>query len=204
MYGWLAALRWWEFMLCCWQLGMSKVHVDLPGCALKCGVDNTTRGVQYWGVMMTREAQKDTKNGAFKELLLIRPATWLHFVHEIAVPISQSPQRNWWGLVLAKTCPVRWVTLCNIQIYFLGRCGSLIVHTCVNMELYASRYIVVLVRCLATLNMNNKLCGGDIMGSGKWLLTYSTIQVNVCTACSISCPGEVLCEGWMLFCLGYL
>ena len=27
---------------------------------------------------------------------------------------SRSPQRSWWGLVLAETCPVQWVTLHNI------------------------------------------------------------------------------------------
>ena len=36
----------------------------------------------------------------------IRPAAWMHFVHDMAVPISRSPQCSWWGLVLAETCPV--------------------------------------------------------------------------------------------------
>ena len=31
-----------------------------------------------------------------------------------AVSISQSPQFSWWGLVLAETRPVQWVTLHNI------------------------------------------------------------------------------------------
>ena len=44
----------------------------------------------------------------------IRSDTWLHSVHEIAVPISRSPQRSWWGLVLAETLLVQWVTLHNI------------------------------------------------------------------------------------------
>ena len=35
----------------------------------------------------------------------IWPATWLHFVHEVAVPISQSPQHSWWSLVLANLVP---------------------------------------------------------------------------------------------------
>ena len=38
----------------------------------------------------------------FKGSLLvvwIRPATWLHFVHEIAVPISQSSHCSWWDLI---------------------------------------------------------------------------------------------------------
>ena len=58
------------------------------------------------------------RDDAFEELLLafwIGPATWLHFVHDIAVPISQSLQHcSWWGLVLAETHPVQRVTLHNI------------------------------------------------------------------------------------------
>ena len=34
----------------------------------------------------------------------IRPAAWMHFVHDMAVPISRSPQHSWWGLVLAGMC----------------------------------------------------------------------------------------------------
>ena len=49
----------------------------------------------------------------------LRPATWLHFVHEIAVPISWSPQPSWWGLVLAETHPAQWVTLHDMAL--LGR-----------------------------------------------------------------------------------
>ena len=37
-----------------------------------------------------------------------------HYPRILAVPISQSPQCSWWGLVLAKTCPTQWVTLHNI------------------------------------------------------------------------------------------
>ena len=47
----------------------------------------------------------------FRELLStfqIRPATWLRLV-----PISQSSQCSWWGLVLAKTHPAQWVTLAS-------------------------------------------------------------------------------------------
>ena len=61
------------------------------------------------------------KDDTFEKLLLtfwIRPATWLHFVCEIATAISWSPQRSWWGLLLD------W----NASYFFLGRCGSLIVH----------------------------------------------------------------------------
>ena len=46
----------------------------------------------------------------FSTTFWIRPATWLHSMHEIAVSISRSPQRSWWGLVLAETWPARWVT----------------------------------------------------------------------------------------------
>ena len=31
--------------------------------------------------------------------------TWLNFVHEMAVPISRSPQCSWWGLVLVEKRP---------------------------------------------------------------------------------------------------
>ena len=64
------------------------------------------------------------REDAFEELLLafrIRPAAWLHFTHKIAVPISRSPQQSWWGLVLANTCPVHWVTLCNIYVGLIFR-----------------------------------------------------------------------------------
>ena len=44
----------------------------------------------------------------------IKPATWLHSLHEITVPIPRSPQRSWWGLVLAETRPTQWVILYNI------------------------------------------------------------------------------------------
>ena len=50
----------------------------------------------------------------FPSTVLIKPATWLHFMHDIVVPISRSPQHSWWGLVLAEMCPAQWVTLHNI------------------------------------------------------------------------------------------
>ena len=56
----------------------------------------------------------------------ISSATQVQFGQEIAVPISQSPQGSWWGLVLAETGPVQWVTL----HYIWARCSSLIVHVC--------------------------------------------------------------------------
>ena len=56
----------------------------------------------------------------------MRPATWLH---EMAVPISRSPQRSWWGLGLAEMHPTQWTTLYDIlACLFLGRCE--IVHAC--------------------------------------------------------------------------
>ena len=36
-----------------------------------------------------------------------------NLLHELAVPISLLSQHSWWGLVLAETYPVRWVTLYN-------------------------------------------------------------------------------------------
>ena len=64
----------------------------------------------------------------------IRPAIWLHSVHDIAVPISRSPQRSWWGLVLAETCPAQQVILHNIQTCFIREmrfvdCSCMYKHT---------------------------------------------------------------------------
>ena len=83
-----------------------------------------------WQSMITITTQdlrtKDscTKNSCMKRWCFwgvstyfwIRPATWLHSVHDIAVPISRSPQCNWWGLALAETRPAQRVTLHNIYI----------------------------------------------------------------------------------------
>ena len=63
---------------------------------------------------------------------LFMPAIWLHFVHEIVVLFSQSPQHSWWGLVLADISPEQLLTLHNIQacLFYSGKCGSLIFHAC--------------------------------------------------------------------------
>ena len=50
-----------------------------------------------------------TKRWYFQGVFWIRSTTRLHFVHKIAVPISRSPQCSWWGLVLARMCPVSLV-----------------------------------------------------------------------------------------------
>ena len=47
----------------------------------------------------------------------IRPATWLHFMHEMAVPISQSPQRSWWSLVLVKMQWAAWLELQRVIVH---------------------------------------------------------------------------------------
>ena len=52
---------------------------------------------------------KITTWGAPILALRIRPVTWLHSVHKIAVPISWSPKHSCWGLVLAETRLVQWV-----------------------------------------------------------------------------------------------
>ena len=53
----------------------------------------------------------------------------LHSVHEITVPISWSPQCNWWGLVSAKMCPAQWMTLSRPiwEMWFLD-CSYLHAH----------------------------------------------------------------------------
>ena len=44
----------------------------------------------------------------------------LSSIYEMTVPISRSPQRRWWGLVLAEMCPAQWVTL-HVKACLLGR-----------------------------------------------------------------------------------
>ena len=75
------------------------------------------------------------REDASEELLLTfwkRATTWLHFMHATVVPISWSPQCNWWGLVLPKTHPAKWVTLHNIlglffrEMLFLLSCAFLL------------------------------------------------------------------------------
>ena len=59
-----------------------------------------------------------TKEQLHEETVLSRSLYRLskasHSMHEIAVSISQSPQRSLRGLVLAETRPVQWVALHNI------------------------------------------------------------------------------------------
>ena len=65
-------------------------------------------------------------NGMSFYVHTIRLAEWLHFVHEIAVPISQSPQCGWWGLTWVKMHG--WLCITSRSAFFIqGRCGSLIV-----------------------------------------------------------------------------
>ena len=56
------------------------------------------------------------RDSAFEESLSIRLAIWLHFVHEIAAPISWSPQCSWWGLVLAEMHSAQWVALQHLGL----------------------------------------------------------------------------------------
>ena len=69
---------------------------------------------------------------ASEELLLtfrISPAIWLHFMHEIVVTISLSPQHSWWGLVLAEMHPAQWMTLL-LGLFFFREMWSCIIHAC--------------------------------------------------------------------------
>ena len=52
----------------------------------------------------------------FLPVALIKSATWLHFVHEMAVLIFQSPQNSY--MVLAEMHPAQWVTLHKIRPTF--------------------------------------------------------------------------------------
>ena len=77
----------------------------------------TKTPVTYYSILQYVEFRMHTKRQCFWGVstdFWIRSVTWLHSVHDIAVPISLSPQCSWWGLVLAKTCPAQWVTLHNI------------------------------------------------------------------------------------------
>ena len=56
--------------------------------------------------------------------LWIKPAAWLPFLYEIAVPTFWSPQLM--GLVLAKTCPVQWATSARPVFFF----GGDVIHNC--------------------------------------------------------------------------
>ena len=75
------------------------------------------------------------REDAFEEILptfQIRLATWLHSVHEIAVPISWSTpvQLMKPGIGQNASCAVG-----DFIFIFLGRCGSLIVHACMSNSL---------------------------------------------------------------------
>ena len=41
-------------------------------------------------------------------------------LYEMTVSIYQSPQRSWWGLVLAKMCAVKWMTWPWPLLYFVS------------------------------------------------------------------------------------
>ena len=69
----------------------------------------------------------------YQPFFWIRSATRLHFVHEIVVPISQSPQCSWWGLVLVKMHFTECVTSRPI---FREMCGLLIyIYICEHVSL---------------------------------------------------------------------
>ena len=98
------------------------------------------------------------REDVFEELLLIfwkRPATWLYFVHEIAVSISWSPQCSWIDLVMAETHPAQWVTLHNTKALFFREmwfadylCMSAWVHECMCACVGAScKYLVHVCMC---------------------------------------------------------
>ena len=58
------------------------------------------------------------------------PATWILFLHEIAIPISQSSRYNWYWL-----CHAQWVILFSIWaclFFFFVICSTLIVCACAS------------------------------------------------------------------------
>ena len=54
-----------------------------------------------------------------------------HYMYIIQNLICFGTQWNWWGMILAKSCPLQWVTFITCWSAFLisGRCSSLIVCT---------------------------------------------------------------------------
>ena len=60
-----------------------------------------------------------TKRYYFWDASTYQPPDY-HSVHEITVPISQSPQCSWWGPVLPSMCPVHWVTISLCTHYLEG------------------------------------------------------------------------------------
>ena len=106
----------------------SRLYVHLHICAsITC--DNYDR-YDLWtkdSCMKNSCTKRRCLRGASTDLLVLDKVIWLHFVHEIAVPISRSPQHSWWGLVLAEARPAQWVTSHNLGL-FLGRCGLLNLH----------------------------------------------------------------------------
>ena len=92
-------------------------------------------------------------------------------MHEITVFISSLPQRCWWGLVLATTCPIQWMTLHYIKAYYISE-----------------RLIVLIYMCEECLYR-------------RWALSPTTHRVNVfVVACVVvfsqwfwTSKGKVLC-----------
>ena len=74
-------------------------------------------------IQFTNKDWSHTKRQCFRGVstnFWIRPVTWLHSVHDIAVPIPRSPQCSWQGLVLAEMRPAQWVTLQHLGLFYKG------------------------------------------------------------------------------------
>ena len=79
-------------------------------------IDNTW---QLWPLQSFEQKTAAWREDAFEELqpiFWIRPAIWLHFVHEIAVLISWSTQHSWSDLVLAKARPDLLILIAKFNI----------------------------------------------------------------------------------------
>ena len=64
------------------------------------------------------QLHKETQQCSTSTVLWIRPATWLHFVHEIALPIHWSPQCSWWGQ--KRVLHSGWLCITSRLAFFQG------------------------------------------------------------------------------------
>ena len=104
-----------------WQLMITIAMYDLR---LKnsCTKNSCTKRRCFWGVSTN---------------FWIRPATWLHFVHEIAVPNSRSPQHSWFK-VLAETHPAQWVICKHLGPFWFLREMWFVDCSCKNINTLCS------------------------------------------------------------------
>ena len=114
------------------------------------------------------------------QVICIRPATWLHFVHEVAVPSPSHPmQCSWWGLVLSTIHFVQWVSLHNIYrpaCFYSGRCSSLIVQALRHKLLIEKK---LSSRSMANEQLSNILNPSPHPGFPYWKIWWRPVNGNI-------------------------